>query len=57
MARIKRPGIRVLFTALPEFAEHAAGLGEFMPLPVSVTDVAAAVDGLLKLQTTSMSAA
>jgi DNA-binding NtrC family response regulator len=43
----RRPWIKVLFTALPEFAEHAAGLGEFVAMPACVTDVAAAVDGLL----------
>jgi len=43
MARSKRPGIRVLFAALPEFAEYAEGLGKFMPLPVSVPDIVDAV--------------
>jgi DNA-binding NtrC family response regulator len=47
MALIRRPWIKVLFTARPEFAEHAAGLGEFIAMPACVTDVAAAVDGLL----------
>jgi DNA-binding NtrC family response regulator len=47
MARSKRPGIRVLFTALPEFSEYAEGLGKFMPMPVSVTDVVAAVRSLI----------
>jgi DNA-binding response OmpR family regulator len=32
-ARVNRPGIRLLFTARPEFEEHAAGLGEFMAAP------------------------
>jgi DNA-binding NtrC family response regulator len=48
MARVKRPGIRVLFTALPEFEGHAAPFGEFMPLPVRVPDVVEAVTRLLK---------
>ena len=47
MARIKRPGIRVLFVARPEFAVDAAGLGTFMARPVSVADVAEAVGRLL----------
>ena len=47
MARIKRPGIRVLFVARPEFAGDAAGLGMFMAHPVSVADVAEAVGHLL----------
>jgi DNA-binding response OmpR family regulator len=40
MARYKRPGIRVMFTALPEFAEHTDGLGEFVPMPANVTQAA-----------------
>ena len=47
MARIKRPGIRVLFVARPEFAGHTAGLGTFMAQPVSVADVAETVSRLL----------
>jgi DNA-binding NtrC family response regulator len=47
MARIKRPGIRVLFVALPEFARDAADLGTFMAYPVSVADVAETVGRLL----------
>jgi DNA-binding NtrC family response regulator len=39
MARYKRPGIRVVFAALPEFAEYTDGLGEFVALPASVPDV------------------
>ena len=48
MARSKRPGIRVLFTALPEFAEHANGLGAFMPMPVNVPEMVHAVGLLLE---------
>jgi DNA-binding NtrC family response regulator len=48
MARSRRPGIRVLFTALPEFKDYAEGLGKFMPMPVSVPDVVDAVLGMLK---------
>jgi DNA-binding NtrC family response regulator len=47
MARAKRPGIRVLFTALPEFAKYVEGLGEFMPMPVSVRDAVDAVASML----------
>jgi DNA-binding NtrC family response regulator len=47
MARIKRPGIRVLFVARPKFARDAADLGTFMAHPVSVADVAQAVGRLL----------
>ena len=48
MARVKRPGIRVLFAALPEFEVHAAPFGEFVPLPARVPDVVEAITGLLK---------
>jgi DNA-binding NtrC family response regulator len=44
MARAKRPGIRVVFTANPEFEAHAAGLGTFLASPVNVADVVAAVE-------------
>jgi DNA-binding NtrC family response regulator len=47
MARYKRPGIRVLFSALPELEKHTERLGEFMPMPVSVPDVMQAVVRLL----------
>jgi DNA-binding NtrC family response regulator len=36
MARFKLPGVKVLFTALPQYAEHAEGLGEFLPLPIDI---------------------
>jgi DNA-binding NtrC family response regulator len=48
MARSKRPGIRVLFTALPEFENYAEGLGKFMPMPVSLPDVVDAVVRMLE---------
>jgi DNA-binding NtrC family response regulator len=51
MARSNRPGIRILFTALPEYSAYAEGLGAFMPLPVSVPDVMETVERLLKAQT------
>jgi hypothetical protein len=48
MARHKRPGISVLFTARPEFARHAEGVGEFMPVPIDLTELVAAVGRLLR---------
>jgi DNA-binding NtrC family response regulator len=48
MARVKRPGIQVIFTARPEFAEYAEGLGVFMPRPVSVPNVLGCVERILK---------
>ena len=47
MARFKRPQIRVIFVALPKYAEAAEGVGTFMALPVSVDEVAEAVRQLL----------
>jgi DNA-binding NtrC family response regulator len=54
MARSKRHGVRVLFTALPEFEEYAEGLGKFMPMPVSVPDVVDAVATMLEPDVTMM---
>ena len=48
MARYKRPGIRVVFAALPELEKHTDGLGEFMPMPVGVPDAMQAVIRLLE---------
>ena len=48
MARYKRPGIRILFAALPEFEKYTDRLGEFMPMPVSVPDAMRAVVRLLE---------
>jgi DNA-binding NtrC family response regulator len=47
MARSKRPQIKVLFTALPEYADHADDLGDFLPMPLSVEDAIEAITGLL----------
>lgn len=47
MARRKRPGIRMLFAVLPEFEVNAAGLGEFLAMPVSVAEVVETVLRLL----------
>jgi DNA-binding NtrC family response regulator len=47
MARSKRPEIRILFVALPEFAREAAEYGEFIPFPSNPSEVAAAVKRLL----------
>ena len=35
MARLKRPGIKVLFTSFPEVQQHTEGLGEFLARPIS----------------------
>ena len=47
MARFRRRNIQILFTALPEFEQEVKGLGEFMPMPVAVPDVADAAGRLL----------
>jgi DNA-binding NtrC family response regulator len=47
MARSKRPQIKILFTALPQYAENTVDLGEFLPMPVSVEDTIEAVTRLL----------
>jgi DNA-binding NtrC family response regulator len=39
MAKIKRPGIKVIFVGSDELASHAAGLGEFMSTPVAVAEI------------------
>jgi hypothetical protein len=46
-ARSQRPSCRVLFVARAMFQPDAAGLGEFLALPVSVPEVAEAVGRLL----------
>ena len=47
MARRKRPDIRVLFVAQPEFAARAAGLGDFIAAPVTPTEIVEGVTRLL----------
>jgi DNA-binding NtrC family response regulator len=43
MAMMKCPGIRILFTALPEFEADMDALGDFAPLPISMPDLVDAV--------------
>jgi DNA-binding NtrC family response regulator len=43
MARVRRPGVKVLFAEFEEDREHVDGLGEFLPLPVTATTVVEAV--------------
>jgi DNA-binding NtrC family response regulator len=47
MARMKRPGIKVVFAALPETQVHTEGLGEFLPMPIAATDLVAKVREML----------
>jgi DNA-binding NtrC family response regulator len=46
--KTKRPELKILFTAQPELAEHAEGIGEFLALPVSMTALVATVDRILR---------
>jgi len=48
MGRAKRPGMKVVFTARPEFAKDAEGLGAFLPLLADATDLVATVARLLR---------
>jgi hypothetical protein len=47
MTRVKRSGLNVVFTALPEYAPYAEGLGPFLPMPVDLADLLEVVGGLL----------
>ena len=44
MARIKRPGIKVLFTSFPDVHEHIDGVGEYLPRPFSQEELPPVVD-------------
>ena len=46
-ARMRRPGVRVLIVARPEYAEDAAGTGLFLPHPVTVPQVAETIERML----------
>src|ERR1700759_2524669 len=43
MTRYKRPHVRILFVASPEFEAHAKDIGEFIPFPVDVSSLVARV--------------
>jgi hypothetical protein len=47
MARLKRPGVKVLFAAAPELREHTEGLGEFLPAPADPLEIAELVGKML----------
>ncbi len=47
MARHRRPGIRVVFTAHADMQPHAEGIGEFLPVPVAIPELVAVVRRLL----------
>jgi len=39
MARMKRPGIKVLFVAPPDMQEHTEGVGEFLPASATASEI------------------
>ena len=47
MARVKRPGIRVLFVGVPERRIWTEGVGELLPAPVTAADVVNSVGRML----------
>ena len=47
MLRLKRPGLKTVFVGLPENAEHAERVGEFLPLPLNPEHLAHLVASLL----------
>ena len=47
MARLKRPGIKVLFAAFPEVQVYTEGLGEFLPRPLSTDELLETVGRML----------
>lgn len=48
MARLKKPGVYVLFAAREESRQHTEGLGEFLPIPVRSEDIVATVERMLE---------
>jgi len=50
MARLKKPGVRVLFAARDENREHTDGLGEFLPVPAIGQETVATVARMLKAE-------
>jgi DNA-binding NtrC family response regulator len=52
MARMKKPGVRVLFAARDENREHTEGVGEFLAVPVTGADLVAMVERMLVEVTT-----
>ena len=47
LARMKKPGVRVLFVARDENREHTEGIGEFLAMPVTGPAIAATVKRIL----------
>jgi DNA-binding NtrC family response regulator len=47
MARMKRPGIKVLFVASRDMQEHTEGVGEFLPASVIASEIVEKVGKML----------
>ena len=47
MARQRHRNIKIIFIALRDFEEDAAGFGKFLPAPVAIPDLVAAVNEAL----------
>lgn len=47
MARQRRPGLKIIFTAREEMEEFTEDLGELIPHPVSIPDLVETVNRLL----------
>ena len=47
MARLKRPGIKVLFLVRPDLVSHTEGVGDALLLPVTADEVVAKVRAML----------
>jgi two-component system NtrC family response regulator len=48
MARTKRPGIKILFAAMADFEEHASGVGEFLVMPASMSELVRKVANMVR---------
>jgi hypothetical protein len=48
MARVRRPDIRVVFMAHPEFIDYASEVGVALPIPISLASLVASVHRLLE---------
>ena len=48
VARKVRPDVKVVFITTPDYWSFTLGVGEFLTMPVTVTDVLNMVDGLVR---------
>ena len=53
MTRLKRPEVKVLFVARSDTQEHTEGLGEFLPSPVTASEIVETVRKMLAAQSRS----